>query len=193
MIGLAIVSVFLRVALRLKMLRTIFLDYGFLAVALLCNIAIGVIVRCSASDLYEQESVQYFGKEPPLDYQNVLHNYATKQRAIWFLLLTSLWSIKASFVLVFAKLTDDTRWIRWTWWATSVLIALSYIGCLISYPLSNRYNKMVEGTLILSDLHKPRRMLIWKSQVMSKETGPCIAATTSPSICFLTHCVSNTR
>lgn len=45
-------------------------------------------------------------------------------------------SATACFLAFYRRLTNGLKWCRWAWWATVVITTLSYIGSVITYPVS---------------------------------------------------------
>ena len=49
---------------------------------------------------------------------------------------TCVWSVKASFLAFFKRLTTNVKGHYAAWWVILVITVLAYIGCVITYPVS---------------------------------------------------------
>lgn len=62
--------------------------------------------------------------------------YLKLQFTLTLLYWSCLWAVKACFLSFFRRLTKGLKYCTWFWYFTAVIVALSYIGCVITYPIS---------------------------------------------------------
>lgn len=62
--------------------------------------------------------------------------YLKMQFALTILYWSCLWAVKACFLAFFYRLTTGLQYCRWAWYAIVVVTTVSYIGCVITYPVS---------------------------------------------------------
>jgi hypothetical protein len=62
--------------------------------------------------------------------------YLKCQFASTILFWSCLWIVKACFLAFFYRLTNQLKWPRIYWWAVVAFTILSYVGAVITYPVS---------------------------------------------------------
>lgn len=73
---------------------------------------------------------------PGADFLPNASYYLKLQFALTMLYWSCLWAAKACFLSFFHRLVRGLKYCRWAWYATVVFTTLSYIGCVITYPVS---------------------------------------------------------
>jgi hypothetical protein len=143
--GLAALFFFLRIGVRLKYSRTLFYDDAFACFAMIFLLAHAIVVTIMAPDMYstlkmEKMMGQKKRQTPGLaDFQTIFARitfYLKLQFSETFLYWTCLWSVKASFLAFFKRLTTNLKGHIIAWWVTVAITVLAYAGCVISYPIS---------------------------------------------------------
>lgn len=86
--------------------------------------------------MYEVLDVGAGLEQPGATFLSDASFYLKLQFALTVLYWSCLWAVKACFLAFFHRLTKGLKYCRWAWWATVLITALSYIGCVITYPVS---------------------------------------------------------
>jgi hypothetical protein len=152
---LAILLFVSRIAVRVITSKRIFWDDGWAAAALLCLLAHVVLVHIMLKPLYitvqaskAAIAAARAGQDPAAPPStpeaqaqmvatlNTITFYMKLQFAETLLFWTCLWLVKASFLSFFKRLTTNVRGHYVAWWIITVITTLSYIGAVITYPVS---------------------------------------------------------
>jgi hypothetical protein len=119
--GIAFLFFVSRIAVRFKTSNRLFLDDGFALLAILCLCANGVIVTVMLPTMYVTISMAKMGKRgtPTIDAFASLTFFLKMQFAQTFIYWTCLWSVKASFLAFFKRLTTNLKGHIIAWWIVS--------------------------------------------------------------------------
>ncbi|KAL6721081.1 hypothetical protein ACLMJK_000181 [Lecanora helva] len=86
--------------------------------------------------MYEVLNVGSGLEKPGASFMSDASEFLKLQYALTMLYWSTLWAVKACFLAFFHRLVKGLKYCRWAWWATVVITALSYAGCVITYPVS---------------------------------------------------------
>lgn len=86
--------------------------------------------------MYEILNVSNGRRVPDEGFADRASVYLKCQFASTVLFWSCLWAVKACFLAFFYRLTDQLIWPRRFWWAIATFTVLSYIGAIITYPVS---------------------------------------------------------
>lgn len=127
-----------RIVVRLKTSNRLFLDDGFALFAILLLCANGAIITVMLPTMYITISLAKMGKrgEPMVDTFGSLRFFLKMQFAQTFIYWTCLWSVKASFLAFFKRLTTNLKGHVIAWWIIVTITVLGYAGSVISYLVS---------------------------------------------------------
>jgi hypothetical protein len=151
--GFAAMFFFLRIGVRLKYSKSLFYDDGFACFALVCLLAHAIVLTTMASDMYttlalekmmgnkKRQAPPDMGQAPPDMAQMApifakITRYLKLQFSATFLFWSCLWSVKASFLAFFKRLTNNLKAHVIAWWVIVGITVLAFVGCVISYPIS---------------------------------------------------------
>ena len=152
---LAVLLFFSRIAIRIVTSKRLFWDDGWAGAAILCLLAHVIVVHVMMKDLYltvqmsKAAAAAAAAGEPPapppttpeaqaaaLSMLNKIEFYIKMQFTETMLFWTCLWLVKASFLAFFKRLTTNVKAHYIAWWIIAVITGLSYIGAVITYPVS---------------------------------------------------------
>jgi hypothetical protein len=144
-----------RIVIRLVTSKRVFWDDGWALAATLCLLAHVVIVHTMLNPMYI--TVQ-MGKKaiadamaglppppPPTTPEAIAAATAILDKVVFYIKMqftetmvfwTCLWLVKASFLAFFKRLTTNVKAHYIAWWVIAVITGLSYIGAVITYPVS---------------------------------------------------------
>jgi hypothetical protein len=144
--GIAAIFFFLRIGVRLKYSKSLFYDDGFAGFALVCLLAHAIVVTTMAPDMYITLKIEKMTgnkkRQSPPDMAQMapifakITRYLKLQFAETFLFWSCLWSVKASFLAFFKRLTNNLKAHVIAWWIIVGITALAFAGSVISYPVS---------------------------------------------------------
>lgn len=136
--GLAMATFFttVRFYIRYRFQERLFLDDLLVAIALLFLLVNSILYQITIPMMYLVAAVQEGTMRAPADIASVTSSYMKLQFAIITLFWTCLWTVKFSILVFLNKLNNRLRGQRRMWTFCAAFIGLSYIGCVISYPIS---------------------------------------------------------
>jgi hypothetical protein len=151
--GIAAIFFFLRIGVRLRYSKTLYWDDGFACFAIICLLAHVVVFTVMAPDMFLTLKLEKLAgnkkrQTAPPDMVGMpdmsqmaqisarITRYLKMQFAETFLFWTCLWSVKASFLAFFKRLTNNLKAHIVAWWIIVAITALAFAGCVISYPIS---------------------------------------------------------
>jgi hypothetical protein len=134
--GTAVVFLLVRLYIRMKVFHRLFLDDGFV-IAALCFLGIdAALYQVTVPDMYIIIRAKA-GLEPmPHDILDMSAKYMKRQFAIIVLFWTCLWTVKFAFLTFFWKLGNGLPRQRAFWFVVMAITVLSFVGCMISYPVA---------------------------------------------------------
>ncbi|KAL4971700.1 hypothetical protein BDW66DRAFT_155416 [Aspergillus desertorum] len=129
--GLGLLFTGFRLAIRLTRLKRLLADDYSILAALFFLISNAILQTLQAPHLY-------YMVQTPQDGDIVHHSvmYVHYEFVIIGLFWTILWSVKASFLMVFWTTTDHLPLYRRWWWAIVVFSFLAYVGCWLASALN---------------------------------------------------------
>lgn len=151
--GFCILLVSARLAIHLKFSRRLWIDDAFTVLALFILIANTIVTTLMAPPLYEILLLSAGLLIPDAGFMDRATFYLKCQFASTVLFWSCLWAVKGCFLAFFWRLTNQLTWPRRAWWVVAVITVLSYIGSVITYPVS--CTSFVLGQLALLLLQKP--------------------------------------
>lgn len=86
--------------------------------------------------MYELLAVSVGREQPTPSFLVRASLYLKCQFASTVLFWACLWSVKASFLAFFHRLTEHLAWPRRAWWAIVAVTMLAFITSVITYPIS---------------------------------------------------------
>ena len=125
-----------RLYVRLSVFGHLYVDDGFATLAVVLLIANTIVTTIMAPPMYELIQVSLGLMEATPDFFAHASMYLKLQFASTLLFWSCLWSVKATFLAFFYRLTDHMKWARIGWWIVTTLTILFYIGSVITYPVS---------------------------------------------------------
>nr|OQO11424.1 hypothetical protein B0A51_16348 [Rachicladosporium sp. CCFEE 5018] len=134
--GLCVILVFTRLAIHLKFARRLHLDDGLAILALSFLLANSVVTTLMAHPMYDIILLSVGALDPGPNFMERSTFYLKCQFASTMLFWSCLWAVKASFLAFFWRLTHQIPALRRLWWAVMALTIVSYIGCVVTYPVS---------------------------------------------------------
>jgi hypothetical protein len=135
--GTALLFFLARIAIRVKFNKRIFWDDGWALFAMTCLLANCILTTVMLRPMYATISVQVqWSSAIKRDIFGNITQFLKYQFAQSMIFWTCLWSVKASFLAFFLRLTHNVRGHYVAWWIIVVITTLAYIGCVISYPVS---------------------------------------------------------
>jgi hypothetical protein len=129
--GLGILFTGCRLAIRLTRLKRLLADDYAILAALFFLISNAILQTLQAPHLYYMVQTPQGG--------DIAHHavmYVHYEFVIIALFWTVLWSVKAAFLAIFWKTTDQLPVYRRWWWAIAVFCTLAYIGCWLASALN---------------------------------------------------------
>ncbi|KAL4746602.1 hypothetical protein BDW72DRAFT_210324 [Aspergillus terricola var. indicus] len=129
--GLGILFTSCRLAIRLTRLKRLLADDYSILAALFFLISNAILQTLQAPHLY------YIVQTP--QGSDIAHHsvmYVHYEFVIIALFWTILWSVKAAFLAIFWKTTDQLPFYRRWWWAIVVFCILAYVGCWLASALN---------------------------------------------------------
>jgi hypothetical protein len=134
--ALCVILVITRLCIHLKFARGLHLDDVLAILALCFLLANSIITTLMAPAMYDLLLLSIGAIVPTPQFFANSTFYLKCQFVSTMLFWSSLWMVKASFLAFFWRLTHQLHAVRNVWWAVAVVTALSYIGCVITYPVS---------------------------------------------------------
>ncbi|MCJ1273487.1 hypothetical protein MMC21_001279 [Puttea exsequens] len=134
--AISVVFFSLRVAVRLTVARRLHTDDAWSGLALAILLGLAITLTVAIPDMYQLLNVGAGLEKPGADFLSNASEYLKLQFALTILYWSCIWAVKACFLSFFHRLTVGLKWCRWAWWATVVITTISYIGCVITYPVS---------------------------------------------------------
>ncbi|KAK3673911.1 hypothetical protein LTR78_006113 [Recurvomyces mirabilis] len=134
--GLATSLVAARLAIHIKFGRRQLIDDTLLVLALCMLISNSIVTSLMAEPMYDLLKYSHGLLIPGPEFMTRSTFYLKCQFASTVLFWSCLWTVKACFLAFFYQLSNQTLWPRRFWWAVAVITAISYVGCVITYPLS---------------------------------------------------------
>ncbi|KAK0258033.1 hypothetical protein LTR91_005757 [Friedmanniomyces endolithicus] len=136
LVAIALVFVLARIGTRLYVFRRLHMDDGFAILALVVLIANGAVMTAMAPAMYELLAVSVGREEVTPAFMMRVSFYLKCQLASTILFWSCLWSVKASFLAFFRQLSEGLRWPRRAWWAVTIITTMSFMGSVVTYPVS---------------------------------------------------------
>ena len=130
------VFVVARVVIRIRFSRRLFADDYFCLLALSILIGNSIVIQLMAPPMYKILDVSTGRAKPGPAFMDRSSFYLKAQFASTVLFWSCLWAIKGCFLALFFRLTKQTKWPRLLWWVVAAITALSYLGSIITYPVS---------------------------------------------------------
>lgn len=118
-----------RIVIRLKMFKRLYIDDGFLLLGWLCTLPICIIWQIEAGNMYFTAAQRLDVLPPP----GFLPRLGRVVRAVYtthWLLYSSLYFIKLSFLFFFRRLGGTLRKQKIIWWTVLVFTVLSYFASI---------------------------------------------------------------
>lgn len=115
-LGVTFCFVILRAVIRLKVFRRFFADDAFVLVSWLLFLANVILYQNMLDGIYLAIDVYSGQIAPPPDVLEKVLVFLHKELAVNLLFLTSLWAIKASFLVFFRRLVYQIRPLMILWW-----------------------------------------------------------------------------
>ncbi|KAK6443509.1 hypothetical protein LTR95_000336 [Oleoguttula sp. CCFEE 5521] len=134
--GLCVILVLTRLAIHLKFARRLHLDDGLAVLALCFLLANSVVTTLMAHPMYDIILLSVGALDPAPDFMERSTFYLKCQFASTMLFWSCLWAVKSSFLAFFWRLTHQIPTLRRLWWVAMAVTVVSYIGCVITYPVS---------------------------------------------------------
>jgi hypothetical protein len=169
--GIALLFFIARIAIRVKFNKRVFWDDGWAFFAIICLLANAILTHAMLQPMYvtikmQQWSASIKRDEGEVDLFASIVQFLKFQFAETMIFWTCLWSVKASFLAFFKRLTTNVRGHLVAWWIIVVITALAYIGCAITYPVScseftpRKYNPNFDRPLLMAIVGctKPRNV-----------------------------------
>lgn len=127
--SIAIFFTFLRLGIRAWAFRRLLMDDYAVVVALLMLIAVTVLYRYVIATMFEINSIAT-GEEPfGPDFLPRAAFYLKMQFAIIVLFWTSIWTVKASFLIFYQNLLGRLHDQMLGWWVVCGITFFAYLGC----------------------------------------------------------------
>lgn len=136
MFGVAFLFFVTRIGVRLKVSRRLYIDDAWASSALLILLGLSLVLTIAIPSMYQVLNVGSGLEQPDASFMANASLFLKLQYALTMLYWSALWAVKACFLSFFHRLTKGLKYCRWAWWATVVITTLSYIGCVITYPVS---------------------------------------------------------
>ncbi len=134
---LSILLFLLRILVRLKVFRRLYVDDGLVFFAWTLLLTNTIVWQLSAKTLYQLSAVATGAHSPPpADFAQSTEILWPKGLVVIILFLTGLWSIKLSFLVFFKRLGNGIRHQEKIWWAVLVLTVASYLSTFGTIPYS---------------------------------------------------------
>ncbi|KAL9086186.1 MAG: hypothetical protein Q9165_007251 [Trypethelium subeluteriae] len=133
----AVVSITARLIVRLRIFGRLLLDDYLALFALFCLLADNLTFTIALPVFEATQNVSYYHHKPPSNFESLESKFEKAQWAIAYAYFTGLWVTKAVFLVCYWKLTEDLKTYRRAWYALVTFTVLTYIGCLVAYPLLN--------------------------------------------------------
>ena len=156
----------------MRIFPRLLLDDYLAVLALFCLLTINLIFTITLPVFDISQNVAYYHHKPPPNYENIAATFEKLQWAIAYVYFTGLWAVKSVFLVCYEKLTKELKYFRQAWYVLLVYVVLTYVGCLIAYPLLNWNQHGKNGSRILliscsSMQHTPGHSDPWLSDINS--------------------------
>lgn len=135
--SVALVSIALRTAIRLRVATRPTADDYWITLALLALLTLIILETIQHPSLYQITGMM--DGTPVTDFNRLIadtEHYLRYQFAIIILYWTVLWSVKAGFLALYFRFFRELKHYRRAWYALVVFTFLAYIGCIITLTLS---------------------------------------------------------
>ncbi|KAI9790766.1 MAG: hypothetical protein M1833_001762 [Piccolia ochrophora] len=134
--ALATLFVIFRFCIRRFKFGGFFADDGFVLLAWLCLLTLAICLHVMMTSMYTFFLVASGNMEAPPDIIPTANNYMKFQFVATQLFWACLWAVKCSFLAFFHRLSNGLKGERILWWCVAVFTGLSYVACVISYPIA---------------------------------------------------------
>lgn len=130
-----------RIAVRIKFSSRLFIDDGFAFLAIILLLAHAILITTMLHSMYITVAMENLAQGTPtkrsgIDVYGSLRLFLKLQFAQTMVYWSCVWSVKASFLAFFKRLTDNLKAHIVAWWIITVITFLAYVGCVITYPVS---------------------------------------------------------
>lgn len=137
--GLAVILAAVRTVIRVRHFRRLYIDDGFLFLAVAALTAGTGLMLVDIPYAYLQEQVEAGVEAPPPNLMDSLLQDQKVQNAATVLIATTIFSVKFSFLFFFRLLLQRTKkWYIWWWWTIFIILipsaALFMFSDFISCP-----------------------------------------------------------
>lgn len=134
--AIAVLFFLARIAIRLKISRRLYFDDAWASLALLILLGLALVLTVAIPSMYQVLNVGAGLAKPDTNFMKNATFYLKLQFALTYLYWSCLWAVKACFLSFYHRLTKNLKYCRQVWWATVIISVLSYIGAIITYPVS---------------------------------------------------------
>ena len=134
--GISVIFFVARIAVRIHVSHRLYMDDAWAASALVILLGLSLVLTFAIPSMYEVLDVGSGLAQPTESIMPDGSFYLKMQYTLTMLYWSCLWAVKACFLAFLFRLTKGLRYLRWAWWATAVITALSYCGCVVTYPVS---------------------------------------------------------
>ena len=136
--ALAFIFCIFRVIVRLKINSKLNFDDALVTVAMCILLAHAIVITLMAGPMYDILKVAMPNStfQTPANFMDRSSFYLKCQFVATCLFWSCLWAVKASFLVFYKTLIKGLKYLPTIWWAIVIFTALSYLACVISYPVS---------------------------------------------------------
>lgn len=113
------------------------IDDAFLLFALFTLLVGDVLSTVNISNIYIIEHTVFYHSRPPPHFTETTTAFAKLQYANVYMWFTTLWLVKGCFLIYIRDMTEGLHRHRQAWWCVVLLTILTYLGCIILYPILN--------------------------------------------------------
>ena len=138
----AVLSFLFRIVIRIRFQRSLSVDDGFLAAGMVCLAFAFAALFAMLDDMFRVEALAQRSRALLVQDDDFPHmaSFARWGLAYNVLLWTAACCVKFSFLALFRKLLDPTKWVRVYWWITTVFAGLTYLYGIAAFLLLCPYH-----------------------------------------------------
>ncbi|PQE23141.1 CFEM domain-containing protein [Rutstroemia sp. NJR-2017a WRK4] len=132
--ALATICLFLRTYARIRQFNRLYIDDAFAILSLAFVLVSAILWQLNCQKMYDLVAVGAGLEMPGPKFADNVLAFETAAGIITIFYYSSLWSVKASFLLFIRRLGTNVTRIRYLWWVVCILTIAGYAGCIGATP-----------------------------------------------------------